>query len=381
VKKYLEFFYNSFVIVYSFLFRMLPLTYKTGILQINHPNRDSPVFITGNYALTVVRVKKALRNLNCHLLVANSKGMNVWCGATGGHFTTHSVLSILKTSGIEEMVDHRKVILPQLAATGIEKGELEKKSSWEIVWGPVYAQDIPEFMVKEGFKTDSMRKVTFTILQRLEMAVVWALPFSLIGSLIIGFIWPNMLIPLNVLIWGIAIFSYTLFPYYFRRIPKGFKLSRYSVFFDFNLFTLGLWLSSELILVFLALYLDGFTWRNFLQWSVTLFIVLLFISMDIKGSTPIVKSGLHEEGSFKIYLDLNKCKGLGYCKEVCPRDCFEVYQEKHSAKIVKADQCVQCGACIVQCPTNALAFKNTKGEIINPEIIRRYKLNLLGKRK
>jgi len=112
-----------------------------------------------------------------------------------------------------------------------------------------------------------------------------------------------------------------------------------------------------------------------------LLIVLLFISMDIKGSTPIVKSGLHEEGSFKIDLDLNKCKGLGHCKEVCPRDCFEIDHENHSAEIVRAEQCVQCGACIVQCPLDAIVFKNKYGEIINPEIVRTYKLNLLGKRK
>ncbi|MHA1667861.1 MAG: 4Fe-4S dicluster domain-containing protein [Candidatus Heimdallarchaeaceae archaeon] len=132
-----------------------------------------------------------------------------------------------------------------------------------------------------------------------------------------------------------------------------------------------------LILVFLTSF---FNWHSFLQWSVTLFLILLFLSMDLKGSTPIYKSGLHEESLFRIYLDKEKCKGIGECKEVCPRECFEIDKKEHLAKLVRADLCVQCGACIVQCPLDALAFKNNKGEIIKPEIIRKYKLNLLGKR-
>ncbi len=103
--------------------------------------------------------------------------------------------------------------------------------------------------------------------------------------------------------------------------------------------------------------------------------------MDLKGSTPIAKSGLHKEAPFKIDLDLDKCKGIGICKEVCPRDCFEVDKINRTAKIVHVNLCVQCGACIVQCPLDAIVFKNNKGEIINPELIRKFKLNLLGKRK
>lgn len=45
-----------------------------------------------------------------------------------------------------------------------------------------------------------------------------------------------------------------------------------------------------------------------------------------------------------------------------------------------ADRCERCGACIVQCPTDALAFVTPAGKRIPPEEIRRYKLNLMGRR-
>jgi len=112
-----------FSIFFSYFFRLFPPPYKTGIIEINKPNKNSPVFITGNYALTVIRVKRALKKIRCYLLVANSRGMNVWCGATGGHFTSNDIISIFKVRGIEERVDKKIAILPQLAATRIGKKE------------------------------------------------------------------------------------------------------------------------------------------------------------------------------------------------------------------------------------------------------------------
>jgi len=47
---------------------------------------------------------------------------------------------------------------------------------------------------------------------------------------------------------------------------------------------------------------------------------------------------------------------------------------------ILSDRCVQCGACIVQCPFDALYLESPRGEIIYPEVIRKFKLNLLGKR-
>ena len=44
------------------------------------------------------------------------------------------------------------------------------------------------------------------------------------------------------------------------------------------------------------------------------------------------------------------------------------------------ERCVRCGACIVQCPKDALFFEDGEGRRVAPETIRRFKLNLLGKR-
>jgi len=58
----------------------------------------------------------------------------------------------------------------------------------------------------------------------------------------------------------------------------------------------------------------------------------------------------------------------------------ELTTDELNYTIPRPDICVQCGACIVQCPCDALFFQSPKGEIIFPESIRKFKLNLMGKR-
>jgi len=46
----------------------------------------------------------------------------------------------------------------------------------------------------------------------------------------------------------------------------------------------------------------------------------------------------------------------------------------------RAYNCIQCGACIIQCPVDVLYFEGPKNTKIAPSLIRKYKLNMLGKR-
>jgi NAD-dependent dihydropyrimidine dehydrogenase PreA subunit len=360
--------------------RLFPFPTRTGLIRIGNPDRTSPVLLTCNYHLTVLRVKRELKGMNAYLLVANSRGINVWCSATGGLFTNHDVISVLKTSGIEKLVDHRSVILPQLAATGIELRTILKKTGWRATFGPVYIKDIRAFL-SGGEKSRRMREVQFDSRQRLEMAAAWAFPMSVVSVPIMLPLWPHLLLPLILLIWGLSLLIFMLFPLYSRWLSsKGRRIG--FILFDFRAggYPLILW---GLFLAGLAAYflLSGQSdWGLFLGLGISSFFILLLLSMDLMGSTPIYKSSLHEDRLFSIALNLHKCRGAGFCQDVCPRDCFQVVKSRHTAKIPRAQLCVQCGACIVQCPFDALSFRSPDGKVIHPETIRKYKLNLMGKR-
>jgi ferredoxin len=367
------------------LLRGFPLPCKTGLVKIGNPDENSPVFLTGNFCVTVERVKRVLEKnkIDCYLLVANSGGINVWCSAAGGHLTNHRVISALKTSGIENLVNHRNLILPQLSAVGIEAKGIKEKTGWNVIWGPVYARDIPNFIRNNFRKTPMMREVKFPLMQRIEIAVMWAFPFSLIVSVLTFIFWRKIFLPTVLLTWILPLLIFILFPLYSNLLDsrrKGVGFSRYTVIFDFTRVPLIL---EGIFILFLILY--SILTRTFnpgfiLRWGFISLIVILLISIDLMGSTPLYKSGLHEDRLLKVVLDKDKCKGCGICEQICPRNCYGMNRHEHIAVMLGAHKCVQCGACIVQCPFDALYFENQKGEIIYPETIRKFKLNLLGKR-
>jgi len=303
------------------LLRVSPFPCKTGLVRIGDPGRDSPVFVTGNYHLTFVRVRRALKGINAYLLVADSKGINVWCSAAGGHLTNHGVISVLKTSGIEALVDHRRVILPQLAAAGVEARVVEKRTGWRVTWGPVYAADIPAFVERGFSKTREMRETDFPWKQRLEMAVAWAFPISAVSSLIVLPFWREAVPCLVSLIWGLSLVIFLSFPLYGRLLDSGGKRLGV-IFFDFGIWGLQLvlWGLFVAALLVYAVVSGDAAWGLVLRWAVASFTVLVVLSLDLKGSTPVYKSGLHEEGRARVILDPERCRGAGLCEEVCPQE-------------------------------------------------------------
>ena len=85
----------------AWLFRWLPRSAPTGLFAIGQPDPHSPVIATGNFSLTLARVRKALRGRDCWLLVAHSGGINVWCAADGGLFTHNHVIDAIKVSVVD----------------------------------------------------------------------------------------------------------------------------------------------------------------------------------------------------------------------------------------------------------------------------------------
>jgi len=166
----------------------------TGLYRVGNPVRKSPVLVTGNYELTTRRLVRELDGrVDCWLLIANSRGINVWCAAGGGHFTADDVISVIKTSGVHKVVDHHTLILPQLCANGVDSWRIRKESGWGIYWGPVRARDVPAYLAAGCKKTDDMRWVTFPLRDRLEMTIVSTIFFGLLLAIPFIIFWPHLL--------------------------------------------------------------------------------------------------------------------------------------------------------------------------------------------
>ncbi|MCX5776549.1 MAG: mercury methylation corrinoid protein HgcA [Candidatus Firestonebacteria bacterium] len=151
---------------------------EPGIYAVGKPKNTSPVFVSANYKMSFDKLRKALADIDCFILVLDTKGINVWCAAGKGTFGTEELIKRIKAVNLEKIVARKQVILPQLGAPGVAAHIVAKKTGFKPVYGPVRAEDIPLFM-KKGMKADEkMRSVEFPFKERIVLA-----PFEIIGSL------------------------------------------------------------------------------------------------------------------------------------------------------------------------------------------------------
>lgn len=158
--------------IYQTLFRFLRFPCKAGVFPIGSPAADAPVLITCNFDYTVRRLKKYLleKKIDCYLVVVNTNGTNVWCAAVEGGFSTEKVLAHLKIHKVRKLVDHNRLILPQLAAAGVKRKQLQE-AGWEGVFGPVYFKYIEAFLANGCKRTHEMRVIEYGYWERFKMGV------------------------------------------------------------------------------------------------------------------------------------------------------------------------------------------------------------------
>jgi hypothetical protein len=143
-----------------------------GLYAIGKAGSDSPVLVTGNYKLSFDALRKELTDVNTWVLVLDTRGVNVWCAAGKGTFSSAEVIRQAKRTRLEDVVQHRELILPQLSATGVSAHQVKKHCGFKVVWGPVRAVDIKKFIANEQKADTSMRRVTFTLIERTVLVPV-----------------------------------------------------------------------------------------------------------------------------------------------------------------------------------------------------------------
>jgi len=145
---------------------------EPGLYAVGQPDKNSDVFVSANFKLSFDHVRRALDGLNAWILVIDTKGINVWCAAGKGTFGTEELIKRIKNHALLNIVDHRKIIVPQLGAVGVSAHEVKNKTGFRVIYGPVRAEDIKEF-VAAGYKASAeMRQVNFTLLDRIKLIPV-----------------------------------------------------------------------------------------------------------------------------------------------------------------------------------------------------------------
>jgi NAD-dependent dihydropyrimidine dehydrogenase PreA subunit len=352
------------------MLRMFPHRAPTGLVTIGRPGRDSPVLVTGNFTLTIRRLITTLSGHDVWLLCANSKGINVWCAACGGHLTHHDIISVLRTSRISEQVDHRELILPQLCATGVEHQKIASVTGWVPRWGPARLEDLPAFLRRGRRVVEKERSIRFPLWERMEMAFMWAWALIVIAALVAGGIgsWAVAFSAVAVIV--------TIVGGIFAALP-WLMVAGARRWLTFGTFTLvGFGVGVGILTTF------GAATSTHLWFAASTAVVAMgVLSIDLAGTTPWYGSYINTFHN-EAHIDLveERCTGAADCVQVCPREVLQMNSHRRKVEIKLPDQCIQCGACIVQCPEDALRFRYDDDRVVEASTVRRTRMNMLGRR-
>jgi len=143
-----------------------------GLYAVGNPDRESDVYVSCNFKLSFDHVRRALHGMNAWILVLDTKGINVWCAAGKGTFGTEELAFRIGTHQLDKVVSHKKIIVPQLGATGVSAYRVKEETGFKVVYGTVRAADIPAFVANGYRATPQMRKVTFGLWERVKLIPV-----------------------------------------------------------------------------------------------------------------------------------------------------------------------------------------------------------------
>lgn len=123
-----------------------PVAVEPGLREFGSPDRQSPVLVTANYALTYFTVESDIKsaNLSCYLVVEDTGGLSVESAVAGRYFSAAGIAEALAASGVDERVDHRVLIIPGLAAR--LSGEAAEATGWRVLVGPKDSSGLPAYI-------------------------------------------------------------------------------------------------------------------------------------------------------------------------------------------------------------------------------------------
>jgi hypothetical protein len=147
-------------------------TVDPGLYAVGTPDDRCPVLVSANYKLSFDALRRELAGRDAWILVLDTRGINVWCAAGKGTFGTDELVRRIEAAELSFVVSHNVVVVPQLGAPGVSGPEVRRRTRFRVVYGPVLASDLPAFLDADMRATPEMRRVRFTLKDRLVLVPV-----------------------------------------------------------------------------------------------------------------------------------------------------------------------------------------------------------------
>jgi hypothetical protein len=279
-----------------------------GLYAVGSPDSASDVFVTANYKLSFDTLRKNLSGVNGWILVLDTRGVNVWCAAGKGTFGTKELVNRIRLVSLEKIVNHKRIILPQLGATGVAAHLVKEETGFNVHYGPVRASDVKRF-IEDGYRADKeMRKVTFGFKDRLKLIpndfmygkfylmAAMAVIFLISGLSGNGFSYRNFsgeggTAILNVLLAYLS--GIVITPIFLPYLPaKMFSLK-------------GFYSGAIVFLSLLFLDLAGRNTLEIISWFLIITAISSFLAMNFTGSSTYTSlSGVKKEMKISLPLQI-----------------------------------------------------------------------------
>jgi acetyl-CoA decarbonylase/synthase complex subunit gamma len=278
-----------------------------GLYALGEPDPSSPVIVTANYKLTFDHVRSALPGRNLWVLVLETFGINVWCAAGHGTFGTEELVRRVGAVRLHDVVDHRRLLLPMLGATGVAAHVVAERTGFHPRFAGIRIRDLPAYLDGGNKVTPAMRELSFSLAERLVLVpveLVGALKITallsaavfLLGAFRTGtFVWQGGLPPVVGLV-GAVLAGAVGVPALLPWIPgrsfafKGLLLGlAWAALF-------GWWLGT------------AWSWPEWLASLTLLPAIASFVGLNFTGSTPFTSiSGVKKEMRIAIPMALAAC--------------------------------------------------------------------------
>ncbi len=123
-----------------------PVQVEPKVYAIGEPDENSPVMFTTNFSLTYYTVESDVEasRIPSYILVVDTEGTSVLTAYSGDKLNEKTVADAMAKFGVEDLVKHRKLIIPGYVA--VMSGKLEEATNWEVMVGPRECSMLPKYL-------------------------------------------------------------------------------------------------------------------------------------------------------------------------------------------------------------------------------------------
>jgi acetyl-CoA decarbonylase/synthase complex subunit gamma len=126
-----------------------PVQVEAKLHKVGEPTSQSPLLVTTNFSLSYYSVEGQVEasRVPSYILAVDTEGTSVLTAWASDKFNARTIAAAVKASNVEQLVQHRKLVLPGLVA--VLSAPVSEETGWSVLVGPKEATGIGPYLKSE----------------------------------------------------------------------------------------------------------------------------------------------------------------------------------------------------------------------------------------